>query len=118
MFNDWLLERLKENGWSQADLARRSGLTRGAISNYVNGRVPDEISLRKIAKAFNMPPENVFRIAGVLPQSVDDPWVNEIAYKLKLLDESRRNLVDKFIKMLLDDSPEESGVSNDKKTNR
>lgn len=118
MFNDWLLERLKENGWSQADLARHSGLTRGAISNYVNGRVPDEVALRKIAKAFNIPPENIFRVAGVLPQTTDDPWINEIAYKLKMLDDSRRNLVDKFIKMLLDDKHDVFESSDNKKNKK
>lgn len=72
-FNDWLLEKLKEFDWSQADLARASGLTRAAISRYINdyARKPDEAALTKIAKAFKLPPELVFEKAGLLPPKTD-----------------------------------------------
>jgi transcriptional regulator with XRE-family HTH domain len=103
MFNTWLLEKLKEKDWSQADLARRSGLTRGAVSNYVNGRTPDEQSLRKIAKAFSVPPENVFRAAGLLPKSSSDPWTDELIYKIQQLDPSAKKMIEKFLQVLLDE---------------
>jgi transcriptional regulator with XRE-family HTH domain len=67
MFDEWLLNKLKEMNWSQADLARASGLTRSVISKYMSGRIPDESALRKIAKAFKIPTETVFRAAGILP---------------------------------------------------
>ena len=66
-FNDWILSQLREREWSQADLARSSGLTRGAISKYLIDRIPDESALRKIAHAFKLPPETVFCAAGILP---------------------------------------------------
>lgn len=69
MFNEWLLSQLQERDWSQADLARASGLTRPAISNYINGRVPDQSAIRKIAKAFKLSDEIVFRAAGILKPS-------------------------------------------------
>lgn len=103
MFNIWLLEKLKEKDWSQADLARRSGLTRGAVSNYVNGRVPDDQALRKIAKAFNMPPENVFRAAGLLPKSSNDPWADELLHKINQLNPSGKKMIEKFLQVLLDE---------------
>lgn len=71
MFNEWLLEKLKELDWSQADLARASGLTTGAVSNYINGRTPDESALRKLAKALRLPPELVFEKAGLLPPKTE-----------------------------------------------
>lgn len=67
MFNDWLLSKLREYDWSQADLARNAGLTKSAISKYLSGRIPDETALRKIAKALNLPADLVFEKAGVLP---------------------------------------------------
>jgi transcriptional regulator with XRE-family HTH domain len=67
MFNDWLLDRLKEKGWSQSELARKSGLTTASISNYINGRIPDKTALRKISKALGIPPIMVFEQAGLLP---------------------------------------------------
>lgn len=81
MFNDWLLKQLQELDWTQADLSRYSGLTRGAISKYLSGRTPDEAALRKLAKAFKLPPETVFRAAGILPpQSPEDELMNEIMH--------------------------------------
>lgn len=95
-FNDWLLERLKEKDWSQADLARASGMTRGGVSNYINGRIPDETALRKIAKAFNLPPETVYRAAGILPPTPKpDPVIDEITHLARSLPpEDVQDLID------------------------
>lgn len=71
MFNDWLLTKLKEKEWSQADLSRASGLTTAAISKYINGRIPDTDALKKIAHAFRIPNETVFEQAGLLPQKTE-----------------------------------------------
>jgi transcriptional regulator with XRE-family HTH domain len=65
-FNDWILEQLSKKNWSQADLARQSGLTRGAVSNYINGRIPNDEGLQKIAKAFDVPVDFVYEKAGIL----------------------------------------------------
>jgi transcriptional regulator with XRE-family HTH domain len=51
MFSDWLLQEMIKKGWSQADLARASGLTTAAVSKYMSGRVPEEGSIKKIANA-------------------------------------------------------------------
>lgn len=81
MFNNWLLSQLEERGWSQADLARASNITRTAISRYVNGRTPNEEALRKIARAFRLPPEDVFRKAGLLPPATqENAQLKELAY--------------------------------------
>lgn len=68
-FSDWLLEKLNEKGWSQADLARASGLTRATISYYIGpkSKKPDDAALRKIAKAFNLPIDLVYEKVGILP---------------------------------------------------
>lgn len=68
-FSDWLLEQLNEKKWSQADLARASGLTRATISYYLGpkSKKPDESAVRKIAKAFNLPIDLVYEKAGILP---------------------------------------------------
>lgn len=93
MFNDWLLSQLKERNWTQADLARKSGLTTASISNYVNGRTPDDAALTKLAKAFKLPAETVYRAAGVLPP---------VTY----LDERRNDLVHLLFDLSSDDIEE------------
>jgi transcriptional regulator with XRE-family HTH domain len=68
-FPDWLLNEMSKRGWSQADLARASGLNRQSISDYVNRRRtnPEPDALVAIANALNISPVTVYRAAGLLP---------------------------------------------------
>lgn len=54
---------------TQADLAKASGLTRTAISDYVNQKRtnPEPQALLAIAKALHVSPINVFKTVGLLP---------------------------------------------------
>lgn len=89
-FSDWLIREMNTRDWTQADLARASGLSRQAISNYISGRVakPDENALKEIARALGYPPETVFRIAKILPESQKhDETVQRIIHLINQLDE-------------------------------
>jgi transcriptional regulator with XRE-family HTH domain len=98
MFNDWLLNQLKQQDWSQADLARASGLTTAAISRYISGRTPDEAALRKIAKALRLPPELVFEKAGLLPTKSElTPKKRELMARLEDADEATVQMVIKIL---------------------
>lgn len=68
-FSDWLLQEMNKRGWSQADLARNSGINRQSVSDYVNRRRtnPDPEVLVSIAKGLSISPITVFRKAGLLP---------------------------------------------------
>jgi transcriptional regulator with XRE-family HTH domain len=67
-FRDWLIGELEKRDWSQSVLARKAGISRQAVSDYVNQRRrPDIEALQNIAHAFHLPQETVFRIAGILP---------------------------------------------------
>ena len=73
-FSTWLLNELQQRDWSQADLARKSGLSRAAVSNIIsNNRNPSPASCAAIAKAFKIQVETVLRQAGHLPPLYDDP---------------------------------------------
>lgn len=68
LFGNWLLKELERRGWSQSLLATKAGLSRGTISNIMNGtRGVGEETLNGIARALQLPPETVFRAAGLLP---------------------------------------------------
>lgn len=68
-FGDWLLERLKEKNMSQSELARIAGLSKGTISNLINGtKGAGQDSLKAVATALKLPPDLVFEKAGLLPQ--------------------------------------------------
>ncbi len=99
-FNDWLVEQLKEKDWSQADLAKKSNLTRATISNYVNGRIPDKVALRKLARALKLPPETVFEKAGLLPKKTPkDALAEKILHELDQLPEGEREEIYQYIQL-------------------
>ena len=104
-FSNWLMDRLREKDWSQSDLARASGLTRQAISNYLASKItrPDEDALVKIAHALNIPSETIFRAAGLLQPALDkrDPRLGKIEYILPGLPERDRDEILAFVELKL-----------------
>jgi len=67
-FTEWLTNELTVKGWDQAELSRRSGITTAHISRIMTGqRHPGSDALSGIARALRLPPEDVFRRAGLLP---------------------------------------------------
>lgn len=68
-FSEWLLQEMEERGLTQAELARMSGTSRTSINNVIlQIRNPGPSLCRAIADALNIPPEEVFMKAGILPQ--------------------------------------------------
>lgn len=109
-FRDWLLRVLEERGISQSELARRAGLSRAAISDIVSGRRGiGKNAATSIARALKLPPEEVFRAAGILPPNPkDDPWVKDMMHKLDQLHPAQRKVAEWLIKKLAEDEAEES----------
>jgi Plasmid maintenance system antidote protein len=67
--SNWLQNELHARNWSQSELARVSGLHRAIVSKIILGESkPTPETLEAIAKAFKLPPEQVYRVAGILPQ--------------------------------------------------
>jgi transcriptional regulator with XRE-family HTH domain len=69
-FTNWLLEQIEQRGWDQAELSRRSGVTTAQVSRIFTGerKAGPEVA-RKFARALGLPPETVFRQAGLLPKA-------------------------------------------------
>lgn len=87
-FSDWLVLQMDERGWKQADLARAANLDTAVISNVINNRrKAGEIVCRAIAKAFTVPPETVFRAAGLLPpKTSQNEKLDEALHLLSMLE--------------------------------
>lgn len=67
-FDEWLSAELLDRNMRPADLVRLSGLDSAVVSNLVNGKRNAGVdTATAIAEAFKLPPEEVFRIAGILP---------------------------------------------------
>jgi len=70
LFASRLRERAAELGISQAEVARRSGLTEQRFYNYVAGvREPDLATLVRIAGTLQTTPDQLLGIGGERPQS-------------------------------------------------
>jgi transcriptional regulator with XRE-family HTH domain len=73
-FAEWLLEEMNRLDMTQAQLAKRAGISRTAVSNLLSHtRDPGPTICRAIARALDVPPEEVFRKAGLLPDKPEDP---------------------------------------------
>ncbi len=100
---DFIQQELKKRGWSQADLARRSGMTTGGISMLLTQtRKPSPDTLNILAKVFNYPPEKLFIIAGLLPkESEASSQKEELLYLFDQLPEKERSDLLKYIRINL-----------------
>lgn len=68
----WLIEELRERGWSQAEFARRAEISAATVSRVFSGEnKPGDEFIRGTARAFGVPIETVMRMVGKLPQSGD-----------------------------------------------
>jgi len=96
-FVNWLDARLKEKGWSGSELSRRSGISQSAISLVLSGnRQPGVEFCEGVAKAFRIPKDDVYRMAGLLPSKPNaDQTVSEITHIYHELDEdNQQDLLD------------------------
>ena len=72
-FQEWLQQELNERDWTYADLADRAHIGKSTISMIMSEvRNPGSETCRAIARALTLPPEIVFRKAGLLPPTPDD----------------------------------------------
>jgi transcriptional regulator with XRE-family HTH domain len=73
-FVAWLETELAQRRWSYNQLARRAGISHSMLSRVRAGAIPSWSACHAIAGAFDLPPEQVFRQAGLL-----EPIPNEQA---------------------------------------
>jgi transcriptional regulator with XRE-family HTH domain len=95
-FSKWLQKEMDQRDWGQSDLARKSGVKRQVIWGYLNGKVsnPDESILQKIARAFRIPFEEIYRAAGILPpKPTTDEWIEKINHAIEQLPPEERERV-------------------------
>lgn len=79
-----LKELLNESGDTQNEMARKTGLTKSAISNYINGtRVPRQDAILKISNTYNVNPAWLMG-CDVLKDSIKDLEKNIIEQHLEL----------------------------------
>lgn len=99
-FNDWLEQELKRRRWRQTDLAQAMEMSDSTISHLLAGnRNPGPDLCNGIARAFGIPPEEVFRMAGLLPAlpEEDDELARQLVESFKLLPIDKRREVLSYV---------------------
>lgn len=102
-FAEWLQGEMNVREMTKADLVRASGISQSQISKILGMQSPPgKKSLKAIAQAFHLPPEYVFRIAGLLPdqQEPDDLRKKILDYKLAELSDDELERVIEYIEFL------------------
>jgi transcriptional regulator with XRE-family HTH domain len=86
-FSTWIAEELDRRNLSRSEAARKGGISPSAIDKIIGGFANPGIEFcRGIARAFNMPLEEVFRVAGILPPSqAKDPAVGALLARLNAM---------------------------------
>ena len=102
-FASWLQQEMNKRGLSNSELARRAGVTRGAIGNVLRGdrNVGSELCLA-IAKGLKIPADVIFQKAGLLPSNStdDDPLAREVDFLLTQMTPAQRESALKFMRFL------------------
>lgn len=85
----FITTELEQRGWSMRELGRRAGVSHAQISYVVSGSAkPGADFCLAIARAFQVPPEQVLRLGGLLPAlpgPEDDPALRNLVEVAKQL---------------------------------
>jgi transcriptional regulator with XRE-family HTH domain len=73
-FARWLQDEIEARSWSRVTVAGKAGLSSSALDKVLNLEIAPGIRFaRGIAKALNLPVDEVVARAGLLPYQVDQP---------------------------------------------
>lgn len=93
-----IIELLSINDETQADMARKSGLSRNSISRYVRGiQIPNQEAIDKIAKAYHVNPAWLMGYSVNMYQSTN----KELSEKFEILNEQDKQFVLGIINYLM-----------------
>lgn len=96
-FSVWLLQEIESRGWNQAELHRKSGLSRTVISDVLSNKVsPGYEFCIAVGKALHVPGDHIMRIAGLLPPLPERTQAHEQLLYLfdRLNDKDRQTILD------------------------
>lgn len=104
-FLDWLNQEMNQRGMGVTELGRRAGVSHAAISHIISGKnKPSSQVCTGIAKAFNIPAEEVHRRAGLLSAlPEEDTTIRRISLRLReLLNDDRGQAVVPQVDVIVD----------------
>lgn len=102
-FSVWLLQEMESRGWNQAELHRKSGLSRTIISDVLSNKVsPGYDFCIAVGKALHIPGDQIMRLAGLLPTVPEHTEQTEqLIYLFEKLGESERQVILNIVRSFL-----------------
>jgi len=101
-FMEWLDKQREKHRWTRAKLARMAGVSPTIIYLIARGkRVPGSLLCNGLAEALNLPREEVYRAAGLLPIYHPKEDVERGGHYLDLMKPGTRKLALAYLESLL-----------------
>lgn len=101
-FTSWLSNKLKNNGWSMREFARRAKISHSSVSKVISGEVvPSWDFCAAISVPLNEPIWDVAQIAGLLPKKPGDMSYKELEDLITKLSVEQREEVIEYVKYLM-----------------
>lgn len=102
----FLNEALNKRGWSQRELARRAHLSPTSISEVMAGkRGPGKRFCQAVAKALQVPAEEIFQAAGIIDPPPTTVLFSELINLAKSLSEPNQKKLIEYARFLLQTEP-------------
>lgn len=102
-FSQWLRNEIARQGLSQADIARRADISPSQVSRIINATsTPSQDALSAIARALRLPPDEIYRQAGLLPPIPNnDAEIAELDHIARQLNNDNKYELVRFARMKL-----------------
>jgi transcriptional regulator with XRE-family HTH domain len=115
--SDWLMTHMQINNLGTRETARRAGISHPLISDIINGGKASLETCTVLAELFNTPPEEVLRMAGLLPPKAEKDIIKERAdYLMQRLSPAKQQQAIEFLEFLL--TQEEKGEKRERPNRR
>jgi transcriptional regulator with XRE-family HTH domain len=114
-FGTWLSAKLIELDMKPADITRAAGIDSGVLSNIINNKRlnPSVETCKLLAKAMNIPLEEVYRAADILPENkAVDPITEAVLTLMGTLDAKERKEVLEYARFRVKSAERNETVHN------
>ena len=104
MFSEWLNEQMQREQWSQADLARMTGLAAATISKLLSSKSkrPNPDNCEKIAKALKISNQTVLRVAHWITTEPEFSGLDDLTLVVAQLPDKKRQELLAIARVMLD----------------
>lgn len=111
--SEWLTTNMQINNLGIRETARRAGISHPLISDILNGGKPSLETCSVLAGLFKTPPEQVLRLAGLLPPKAHKDIIQERAdFLMERLSPAKQQQAVEYLEFLV--SREEKGEEHDR----